>query len=185
MEKELEKIESETQEFAGFAESYTIKTGQDADGAGLILKRIADHVKAIKAFFEPRKARAKAAWQDWVDAEKKALEGPQSADKTIRAKVLAWNQKQAEKAEKAQAKALEKAEAKGLDPALVEAPVVQKVQNISIREEWYIKVVDFSKLPDEFKMPDDSKLGKFVRAMKEKTAIPGTEIWSEEKTVVR
>ena len=47
------------------------------------------------------------------------------------------------------------------------------------RKVWKFEVIDFSKLPDQYKMANESAIGQVVRALKEKTKIPGIRIWQE------
>ena len=47
------------------------------------------------------------------------------------------------------------------------------------RKVWKFEVTDFSKLPDQYKMANESAIGQVVRGLKEKTKIPGVRIWQE------
>ncbi len=43
------------------------------------------------------------------------------------------------------------------------------------------KVIDFKVLPDEYKLPDETKIRKVVNALKLDTNIPGVKVWEEEQ----
>ena len=50
---------------------------------------------------------------------------------------------------------------------------------VQTREVWKFEVVDFKRLPDEYKMADESKIRKVVQAMKGDCDIPGIRIEPE------
>lgn len=60
-----------------------------------------------------------------------------------------------------------------------------KTQGISYREIWKYKITDFSKLPDEYKQENSSKINEAIKADKENTNIPGLRAYSEKITVLR
>jgi hypothetical protein len=51
---------------------------------------------------------------------------------------------------------------------------------VTIRSVWKHRVTDFDALPDEYKIADDVKIGKVVRAGIRQ--IPGVEIYEEKTT---
>lgn len=63
-------------------------------------------------------------------------------------------------------------------PVIIQSTIPQ-VQGKSSRQNWKYRVTDLSKVPDEYKMLDDAKVGQVVRAMKEKTNIPGIQAYPE------
>jgi hypothetical protein len=60
------------------------------------------------------------------------------------------------------------------------APQVEKPKGISYKDKWSAIVVDFSKLPDEYKLPNQSALDKVAQATKGSIAIPGVKFESEK-----
>ena len=62
---------------------------------------------------------------------------------------------------------------------------VQPVSGVSERRYWHARVVDFAKLPDEYKLPDTVKLGKLAREWKDKAMVPGAEFWSDTDMAAR
>lgn len=76
-----------------------------------------------------------------------------------------------------------------LDIPIPVAPVVipkhEAPAGISYREVWRYRISDESKIPREYLVPDDKKIGGVVRAMKGETRIPGVEIYSEQTVAGR
>jgi len=66
-------------------------------------------------------------------------------------------------------------------PSYMPPPIVPKtVQTgggIALTKTWKFEVVDASKLPREYLMPDMVKIGGIVRAMKDQTKIDGIRVW--------
>ena len=56
---------------------------------------------------------------------------------------------------------------------------------ISKRLIWKYRIVDFSILPDEFKLENSIKLNEVIKRYKESTTIPGVEVYSEEILAAR
>jgi len=88
-------------------------------------------------------------------------------------------------------KAGEKQLAKEIMAAPSEAPPVfvpketPKVEGLSYREDWKFEIVDADTLPREYLMPDESKIGKIVRALKLTTNIPGIRVYSVKVPIGR
>jgi hypothetical protein len=62
-------------------------------------------------------------------------------------------------------------------PAAAPAVVRTEVGSSGISKIWKFEVTDFKLLPDEYKIPDQVKIGKVVRAG---VAVPGVRAWQEE-----
>lgn len=60
------------------------------------------------------------------------------------------------------------------------APQVDKVSGISFSENWKAEVIDFSKLPDEYKLPNQTMLDKMAKATKGSITIAGVRFYSEK-----
>jgi hypothetical protein len=52
-------------------------------------------------------------------------------------------------------------------------PEAPKTNGLAMRENWDFEIVDETAIPREFMCPDELKIRKVVKAMKEKTNIPG------------
>jgi len=77
----------------------------------------------------------------------------------------------------------EEAEAILEEPAFIPMPTIKadipKVDNRLFRKLWKFKVIDESKIPRQYLMPDMVKIGGVVRAMKGATNIPGIQVYEE------
>ena len=57
---------------------------------------------------------------------------------------------------------------------------VPTVAGIRARVNWKFRIVDASKLPRKYLMPDEVAIGQEVRSSKTETKIPGVEVYSED-----
>lgn len=64
----------------------------------------------------------------------------------------------------------------------VVVPQIEKVKGAAPMRIWKAKVVDFAKLPDEYKVADLVKLGKVAKAFKNTIPVPGV-VFEEEITM--
>lgn len=98
-------------------------------------------------------------------------------------------EKEAQKALDAANKASLKAQERSIQAENIVAPIaspkIEKVSGVMYREDWYAEVVDFSALPDEFKMADMQRLNKIARATKNERSIPGVVFKSNKTAVVK
>lgn len=93
----------------------------------------------------------------------------------------------AELAEKAGEKALaaEILDAPSTEPVVVVQKDVPKVAGLSFREDWKFEIVDALAIPREYQMPDEAKIGKIVRALKQTCYIPGIRIFAVKVPIGR
>ena len=84
-----------------------------------------------------------------------------------------------------QADTPEEAEAILAEEIHVPPPQVQsavpKIPGLSNVTNWKFKIINEKLIPREYLMPDEQKIGKIVRAMKNKTNIPGIQAYSDTK----
>jgi len=64
-------------------------------------------------------------------------------------------------------------------PPVIVQREVPKTQGVSAAVVWKFKIDDESRIPREYLMVDEKKLGAVVRAMKDKTSIPGVSVYPE------
>jgi len=69
-----------------------------------------------------------------------------------------------------------------LAPAALDKP---DSGGIHVRKNWKYRIVDASKVPEQYKKIDESKIGKVVRALGEHASILGVETYCETTTVAR
>ncbi|HBY58522.1 MAG TPA: hypothetical protein DEH78_01790, partial [Solibacterales bacterium] len=147
----------------------------------LRLKRMKDWVDRV---FTPVCKSAHETWKAAV-ARRKEFEAPiEEAEKILRLELGKYKAEQDKLA--IEAKALALAE-RGSDAAREASLIVgaPKVEGVSFRKVVRFEIVDTSKLPAKFLMPDETKIGKFVRAMGKDAEIPGVRVWEEDSPVAR
>ena len=119
--------------------------------------------------------------QEAAEAKARALE---EAGKAERAEAL--RQQAAERAAAAEAEAQAKAAAAAAMPVApvvhVEAPAAA---GTSTRRTYTYEITDAALLPREYLMPDETRIGKVVRALGESANIPGVRVIVRETMAVR
>ena len=69
--------------------------------------------------------------------------------------------------------------------AMTVAPVVRtdapKIAGQSVREVWLFQIEDASRIPREYLIPDEQKLGRFARAMRADASVPGVRFYSQTR----
>jgi hypothetical protein len=61
-------------------------------------------------------------------------------------------------------------------PKIQEAP---KTEGISMRDNWQFEIFDETLIPREYMIPDQVKIGKVVRALKDKANVPGVRVFNQ------
>lgn len=120
-------------------------------------------------------AKAEEARKQAEEAQRKAEEARKAGDEEAARKAEAEAAKQEAKAEKQEEKA-----SQVVAPTL--APRVEQAKGVHFTEKWSAEVVDFEKLPNEYKLPDMPKLNKVAQAMKGALNVPGV-VFKKEKIV--
>lgn len=183
------------------AETLTINTHQEYENAASQILKVRSF---RKNFIEPLRKAAWSSYQTMLDQIKEEDAPAKYAEETIQAKMLAWNdlqeklraQEQARLQEEARKKEVERRLAEAvelekvgrkeesvqvLDTPQVTAPVVlpkaPKVAGISFPKTWTFRVVDLTKLPDDWKIADEVRLGKYAKAMGATAKVPGVEFY--------
>lgn len=126
------------------------------------------------------------------EEEKKRIEAQRKADEEAKKeaeKERARLEKQAEKlankgkGEEAQEKLQEAAMVNRISP-IIESQA-QKQEGIHTAKIWKFRITNDQLIPREFLVPDESKIRKYVSAMKDSGKIAGVEIYFEEDLRVR
>lgn len=181
-------------------ESYLLFAGE--------LQEIKRRQKVIDDRLEPEKKKAYVAYMAWNDLIKE-LKAPLLAREAFDKKEMAaWDAEQErirreeerrlqEEARKREEEARlqaaieaeqqgEKEEAEAIinEPPAYVPPVVlpkstPKVQGISYRDNWTFRITDPNKIPREYMVPNETAIRKVVSALKDKSNIPGIEVYNE------
>lgn len=148
------------------------------------LQPLNDYVKTINSRFATLK-------QPIEKAETHLLQQIQAYRNALNVAAKREQQRQNRLAEKR----ADRAEAKGIESPIPEiiAPLVMGAPKsmetdagkISYRVDWKAEIVDASKLPREYLIPDEPKINAVVRASRGTIKIPGVRIYSVEVPIVR
>lgn len=162
--KERERKEGEAREAERKARETADAARREAEA-----KRQAEE----KAKREAEEARARGDREAAAAADRQAKEAAKEAAKF---------DSRAERVESAGAEKVANLQAQA---AQVVAPVVQraapKVAGLSFREVAQFEIVDKSKLPPEYLIPDEVRIGKVVKALKLEANIPGVRVWMQKQ----
>lgn len=69
--------------------------------------------------------------------------------------------------------------------AAPEIPDEIDTKGLTVREDWKFSIVDAALIPREYLVPDEKKIGRIVRAMKDQTNIPGVRVYAESGVATR
>jgi len=202
-----EDVDKKATTALSLAKGISIASTDEYQGATSLLKDIKGIQREIDDTFSPVISAAHIAHQQAISAKKKHSEPLKDAERLLKGKVSGYliNEEKKRRAEEArrQEEARKQAEEEQLARAIEAeefgeneeaediiheeisvAPVivektVPKVQGISKQMAWKFRVVDAAKLPREYLVPDDKKIGVVVRALKSEARIAGVETWEE------
>lgn len=147
-------------------------------------------LRHIRGFWKPAtdiveqectlRARAMGEYHNRKQAEQRRLQ--QLADEEARKQREALEARAQKADERGQ---IDKAATLAQQAAMTVAPVIRtdapKVSGQSVREVWLFQIEDASKIPREYLMPDEAKIGKFARMMKADARMPGVRFYSETR----
>lgn len=143
-----------------------------------LLERAEKHLKGLIAKYQEEKE--KKAREEAEKLRKLAEEQAEKERKKLEAQIQKAQEKgKIEKVEEL----IEKVQEIESNPIVIPEVVVQKPSNISFKEKWTAKVIDFKSLPDEYKIPNQQALDKVAQATKGTIQIPGV-VFEVEKIVV-
>lgn len=183
------------------AESYSL--------IGTWVVKAKERMKAIEEYFKPRKEKARSVHTDWCNAEKETLapykDYVDRANNILTAYSIEKEKVRKSEEERLRQEALkreeeerlqaaieaeaggnnEEAEAIISEPVFIPPPIVPKsvpkVNGLAQRTNWTYRIVDENKIPRQYLKPDEVKIAQLVRALKDKTNIPGIEVYPETK----
>lgn len=133
-----------------------------------VLKKAETCIKQalIKYVDQKEKERIEEEKRLLIEAEKQAAKLEKKAEKQE-----AKGQK--EKAEEIRAEAMS-------IPVPVVPKKVEKVKGISFKENWKFRIVNETKIPRKYLIPNEKELGQIARSTHGKVNIPGVEFYSEK-----
>jgi len=182
------------------ATALVIQSDMQFHSANDLLKLIKGLQKEIDEYFDPAIKKAHETHKEIINAKKKQSEPLVKAERIIKSKVVSWHEEREkerreeerrrneELRKKEEERALQEAIETG-DESILEEPIpvpevkiedTTKHEGINYSTIWQFRVIDTEKVPEEYKIVDEKKVGQVVRAMKENTNIPGIEAYSEK-----
>ena len=143
----------------------------------------AERLAAEVARKERERMQADAAKQEQAARAKREAEEAKARALEAQGRAVEADAKRQAAAER-EALRLREAEAlRAAAESMPQAPVVHmeapKVAGVSTRQAWKYQVTDFRLLPREYLIADDSAIGKVVRALGDRTNIPGIRVYAE------
>jgi hypothetical protein len=198
------KAEAEMAPIMQRAAAYVVQDEQSYLDADLVIKTIREKVKEREAEIGPVKEAATRSWKAAVALYKKYVQDPLDACSTLDRKRTAWKRSEDAKRqleadlrrreeEKRQAEErlalATRMEAAGMkeqatkvldaptDPVNVPEPVrVETPKGQTIVSNWQARIVNPDLIPREYLMPDQVKINKAAKLMKDRTNIPGVVV---------
>lgn len=180
------ELQAQTLNLLDTVQFITINNDDELAEANSILRKIATLRKAAKVHFDSLKKPFNEAMANLRAKEKEFLEPMEKGEYAIKKLIVAYNKKVEERLKEEQKKleALSK-QMNGLSvlPSVkLEKP---KLSGTSVRNRYDFDIVDVNLIPREYLLVDMAAIGKVVRAMKEKTNIPGIKVKVVQDIVTR
>ncbi|MFA5284456.1 MAG: hypothetical protein WC347_02555 [Smithellaceae bacterium] len=182
-----------------------IQTNEDYIRASDILLIIKEIRKKIDATFKPIKQKMDAAKNEVLDQERAAVRPLAEAEAYIKPLIAGYMAEQERRRkeeenrlreiarkeeEERQLQAAIQAEAEGQKEeaeAIISAPVqaapvvvpktIPKVAGVTMVKQWKFRIVDAAKVPRQYLIVDEQKIGAVVRALKDQANISGVEVF--------
>lgn len=207
MTEDIKKIENQITTTQEKALQIAVIDNDTYSQAGELLKLHKGLEKQIKAYFEPMKKKASDAHKEICAKENEELAKLVPTIQYLNKQMTSWNieqervrqaeeirlRREAEKAEEERRlQAAIEAEAAGAkeeataildEPIYVPPPIVEKVvpkvsgQTMTTTWKWRLKNIDL--VPRQYLTTDDIAINAVVRGMKNKTNIPGIEVYPD------
>lgn len=167
-QKEIQILEKQASPLIKNANSYKVASVEDVDSASIILKKLRDKERMIdtkrKEFTQPLNKSLKA-----INATFKEIIKPLATARGILTKkVIDWKNFEMERLEKEEARRRRIQESHRKVGHEVKAPVVMErldttIGNTRTRKVWTFEIVDFKKVPDTYKMINNSMVRADIR----------------------
>ena len=196
----------EIEELSFDASSMVVDCDERCQAAGLLMVQLKESQRRAEEKLFPSITAAHKAHKAMTSLRNELTDPLKAAILAIKGKVVAYRhqqealerKRQAEERRKEEGRRLQEAallEKEGLHdeanevlvappPPQIIAPPPPKTNGVAMVKVWRWKTVDPDKIPREYLVADNGKIGQVVRAMKGQTNIPGIEAYSEENVRV-
>lgn len=179
VEQELSEEEEDYNTYLSEIEKMVVATAEDREFAGELLVEVDANLKKMTN----RRTWLTKPMMDALERGRTIFRAPirtlESAKKLLKSKIA----KSLVAEEEAQDKELEEAARTG-DMSHVGEGVIAVPTGTQVRRSWEYRVVDESKIPREFLMPNYDLIGDTVKEYEDKTNIPGIEAYQDTKVQV-
>lgn len=188
MEITENELQEKTNDLLDAVQFVTIKNDDELNEANNILRRIATLRKAAKAHFDSLKKPFNEAMANLRSKEREMIEPMEKGEGIIKRLIADYNTERDKRIKEEQAKlesmakSLEGTGLSVLPSVKLEKP---KLQGTSVRNRYDFEIVDVNIIPREYLIVDTAAIGKIVRAMKDKTNIPGIKVVVRQDIVTR
>jgi len=182
--KEIQVLEKQATPLIKKAVDYKIKSVEDVEKASIILKQLSDTIKVIEAkrleFTKPLNQSLTA-----INASFKQVKAPLITTKAfLSSRIMKWRRVESERIEKEEARRRKIQEAHEKKGHEVKAPVIMErpqksVGHFRTRKVWTFEVVNFTKVPNDYKEIDRVQVNAAIRLGERK--IPGIRIYQKEQ----
>lgn len=182
------ELQAQTNNLLDTVPFITIKNDSELEEANGILRKIATLRKAAKAHFESLKKPFNEAMANLRAKEKEFLQPMEQGEYTIKKLIVQYNAQREKALKEEQAKLaqlskqLEEQGMSVLPTVTLEKP---KLQGTSERTRYSFEIVDVNLIPREYLVVDTAAIGRVVRALKDKTNIPGIKVKAVKDIVTR
>ena len=208
----IQKIQRQSNDILDQSRLLKIFNTYSFNQATLFLKSIKSIQDEISNTFDPIISAQHQAHKKSLETKRKYSLPLQKAEGIVKAKIREYHLEQERirkeeeaklhlEAKKAEEERLlrmaveaeqsgEKEEAEMILSSSVVAPVITipsqtNGNGISYREVWKFRITNPDFVPDKYKIIDERKVGAVVRALKDKTNIPGIEVYCDKSVSVR
>ena len=199
---ETKELEIKSQGIVAQAAGVLVVDQASFDRATDMLKQLKGMMGAVSETFGPMAKKAHDAHKEILAQQKKFMEPLEAADAKLRMRSTAWWNEQERIRKAAEAEARRKAEDEALaraqeaqdagnlqaaERAITEKPVVDlsdvqvaSKNGVTFATQYVATIVDISKIPLEYMIPDMVKINAMVRASKGTVVIPGVLVESKQ-----
>ena len=154
------------------ARAFIVKDAASYTTALLLTQRVKAHIRRVVGLFRESKQATHHAHQAVCHAEKSLLGPAEECERLYKRKAEACYREQ-----QRQRQAQEQSMAAELGQRVTLPSTVPEVDGAEMREPWDFRIVDAAKVPDEYKLIDEAKIRRVVKALKGETHIPGVEVF--------
>lgn len=209
------RVKPVAKEVAGLtqqAEAFQVTDADSYEHGAEVLRSIKSMYNTVETKRKAITSPLDQAKRQVMDLFRPFTDSLSSAERTLKKRLIGWKneqeriareeQRKAEEAARKERERLEKQAAKAEEAGRTEraevlrdraeftvpvapAPATPKVSGLSDRKVWRFEIVDAAKIPREYLIPDEKRIGGVVRALKQDANIPGVRVYEESTLAAR